>query len=232
MRFLIFVTFAATLIYAQDADPGKLAFEARCARCHAGDGSGGDMGPDIRARQAAKSDAQLAALFRDGSGAMPTVAVTEAELAPLVRFLRSLQPKQRPVVRTTVRMVDGRTIEGVLLNQGFADLQMRGDDGHVYLLRRVGDKFREVKGGVDWPGYNGDAGGNRYTTLSEITKTNVAKLTPKWMFTLRGAGLLQGTPVVVGGILYMPASNECYALDAATGRQIWHYQVPGEKTGG
>jgi outer membrane protein assembly factor BamB len=109
---------------------------------------------------------------------------------------------------------------------------MRTGDGRVHLLRRVGERFREAEPGIDWPGYNGDPGGNRYTTLSGITKANVAKLTPKWSFTLQGAGFLQGTPVVVGGIMYMPASNECYALDAGTGRQIWHYRRQGEKFGG
>src|SRR5262245_54999538 len=49
MRLLLL--FAATLS-AQDIDPGRLIFESRCARCHGADGSGGDMGPDIRARQA------------------------------------------------------------------------------------------------------------------------------------------------------------------------------------
>jgi alcohol dehydrogenase (cytochrome c) len=235
MRFFILmlgVAVAAGLAAAQDADPGRVAFEARCARCHGADGSGGDMGPDLRRRQAADSDAQLAKLFREGMGAMPAVAVAEAELAPLIRYLRSLEPRERPVVRTRARLVDGQVLEGELLNQGFADLQMRSDDGRVHLLRRVGDRFRPIATGVDWPGYNGDPGGNRYSTLSQITKANVARLAPKWTFTLQGAGWLQGTPVVVGGILYMPASNECYALDAGTGREIWHYRRPGEKTGG
>jgi alcohol dehydrogenase (cytochrome c) len=231
MRFLILVV-GAGLAFGQDADPGKLAFEARCARCHGGDGSGGDMGPNIRARLVFLNDPQLAKLFHEGSGAMPPVGVTEAELAPLTRFLRSLQPQNRPVVRTTARMTDGKVIDGELLNQGFSDLQMKGGDGRVHLLRRVGDRFREAEPGVDWPGYNGDPGGNRYTTLTGITKANVARLAPKWTFTLQGAGWLQGTPVVVGGIMYMPASNECYALDAGTGRLIWHYRIPGEKTGG
>src|SRR5262249_49365052 len=132
----------------------------------------------------------------------------------------------------SARTADGKTLEGELLNQGFYDLQMRTDDGRVHLLRRAGDRFRESVPGADWPGYNGDAGGNRYTTLNQITKSSVARLVPKWTSTLPGAGLLQGTPVAVGGIMYMPASNECYALDAGTGRQIWHYRRAGEKIGG
>jgi alcohol dehydrogenase (cytochrome c) len=223
----------AGLLAAQDTAPGRLVFESRCARCHGGDGSGGEMGPAIRGRLASRSDEQLAKLIHEGTGAMPPVSVVDAEITPLVRFLRSLQPRGRQTVRVTAHLVDGKTLEGELLNQGFTDLQMRTGDGRVHLLRRVGtDRFREAAPGVDWPSYNGDPGGNRYTTLPQITKANVARMQPKWIFTLPGAGLLQGTPLVVGGIMYMPASNECYALDAGTGRLIWHWRLQGEKTGG
>jgi alcohol dehydrogenase (cytochrome c) len=230
MRSFLFLIAAA--LSAQDIDPGRAAFESRCARCHGADGSGGDTGPDIRDRQASLGDKQLARLFREGSGGMPAIEITETDLAPLTRFLRGLQPGRPPAERVSVRTVDGKTLEGDLLNRGFNDLQMRAADGRVHLLRRTGDRYREAAPGADWPGYNGDPGGNRYTTLNQITKANVARLVPKWTFTLHGAGLLQGTPVVVGGIMYMPASNECYALDAGTGRQIWHYRRAGEKIGG
>ena len=36
-----------SLASAQTPDPGRQAFEVRCARCHGGDGSGGPMGPSI-----------------------------------------------------------------------------------------------------------------------------------------------------------------------------------------
>lgn len=233
MRSLILVLIAGvSLAAAQDVDPGRLVFESHCARCHGADGSGGDMGPDIRARLAMNTNEQLARLFKEGYGAMPPIAVTASELAPLTGFLRSLQPQHKTVVRITARTVDGKVLEGELLNQGFNDLQMRTADNRIHLLRRVGDRFREARPGVDWSGYNGDPGGNRYTTQTQITRDNVARLVPKWTFSLPGAGLLQGTPVVVGGIMYMPASNECYALDAGTGRELWHYRIPGEKTGG
>ena len=43
------------------------------------------------------------------------------------------------------------------------------------------------------------------------------------------AGSLQVTPVVVDGIMYVTAPNECFALDAGSGRQIWHYKRPRTK---
>ncbi len=55
------------------------------------------------------------------------------------------------------------------------------------------------------------------------------------MFTLEGTGQLQVTPVVAGGIMYVAGPNECYALDAGSGREIWHYKRPktaGLSTGG
>ncbi len=56
-----------------------------------------------------------------------------------------------------------------------------------------------------------------------------------WMFTLKGAGQLQVTPVVADGMMYVAGVNECYALDAGSGRQIWHYvraRTPDLSTGG
>lgn len=37
---------------------------------------------------------------------------------------------------------------------------------------------------------------------------------------------MEGTPIVVGGLMYVTVANECRALDAGTGREIWHFQRP------
>ena len=47
---------------------------------------------------------------------------------------------------------------------------------------------------------------------------------PKWLFNLPNTARLQGTPIVVEGVMYVTSGNESYALDAGSGRQIWHYQ--------
>src|SRR5690606_22022271 len=78
----------------------------------------------------------------------------------------------------------------------------------------------------DWATYNGDVGGNRHSSLAQITPDNVARLQPVWTFTVPGARNLRTTPLVVDGVMYVSAPNEVFAIDASNGRQIWHYRRP------
>ena len=78
-----------------------------------------------------------------------------------------------------------------------------------------------------WPTYDGNMSGNRFSPLNQINTSNVERLAPKWMFTIPGAPRpLQVTPVVVEGVMYVTSVNEAYALDARSGREIWHYSRP------
>jgi len=79
---------------------------------------------------------------------------------------------------------------------------------------------------ADWPSYNGDYTGRRYSALRQITTANVAQLTAQWVFHAANSSYLEVTPVVVGGIMFLTAANDAYALDAQTGRTIWHYSRP------
>ena len=233
--FFLFAGFllAAGGLLAQDADAGRKAFESRCARCDGADGNGGEMGPSITFRLTTRDDLQMAVLIRQGlpSQGMPPSEVGDSEMAVLVKFLRSIQrrPFSRPVVRLTVQTTDGKTLEGQVLGEGFEDLQLRTDDKRIHLLRRAGGRYREVTSETGWPTYDGQPSGNRYTTMTQINKRNVSRLGPKWMFSLPNAGRVQLTPVVVDGVMYVTNTNECYALDAGTGRQLWHYQRPRTK---
>jgi len=76
----------------------------------------------------------------------------------------------------------------------------------------------------DWPSYNGDLTGRRYSSLKQITLQNVKQLRAQWVFHSSSAGTLEATPVVVNGVMYLTASNDAYALDAASGHLLWHYQ--------
>lgn len=78
----------------------------------------------------------------------------------------------------------------------------------------------------DWPTYHGKFNGNRHSDLNQIDVSNVAHLAPAWMFPIVKTQRLEGTPIVVDGIMYVTTANECFALDAKNGRQIWHYARP------
>jgi alcohol dehydrogenase (cytochrome c) len=217
-------------VVGQDVETGRKIFESRCGRCHGADGNGGEMGPPIVLRLSARDDEQLAAFIHEGSPSrgMPPSDVAGAELRDLLRFLRSIEkrPEAKPIIRTKVQTLAGITLDGQVMAEGFDDLQLLTDDKRVHLLRRVGDRVREVSSSVDWPTYNGDPRGNRYTTLAQINKATIQRLAPKWVFTFPGGGQLQGTPVVVGGIMYVTNPNECIALDAGSGRMIWQFKRP------
>ena len=78
----------------------------------------------------------------------------------------------------------------------------------------------------DWPSYNGDYTGRRFSSLTQITPQNVSHLQAQWVFHSKNAGILEVTPVVVNGIMYITASNDAYALNAQTGQVLWHYSRP------
>jgi alcohol dehydrogenase (cytochrome c) len=79
---------------------------------------------------------------------------------------------------------------------------------------------------ADWPSYNGDYTGRRYSALHEITAANVAQLRAQWVFHAPNSNRLEVTPVVVGGVMFVTAANDAFALDAQTGRTMWHYSRP------
>jgi len=230
---LAFCLLVPSIALAQNPGPGQQGFVSRCAGCHGSDGNGGELGPAIVDRIPARTDEDLAALFKQGlpAAGMPAFPnLTATESADLIRYLRTLRPREGSgPVRTKLTLADGQAIEGLVLNQSALDLQLLGDDRKLHLLRKSGDRYRAVTSQADWPSYNGQTTGSRYSTLAQITAGNVSRMVPKWIFSLRNTSRLQVTPVVVNGVMYVTAANECYAIDAGAGREIWHYRRPRTK---
>jgi len=88
----------------------------------------------------------------------------------------------------------------------------------------LGSTAGELAGG-NWPDYHGDWRGWRYSPLDQINKGNVKKLKVAWIHQPGEiAQGLQATPIVLDGVLYYSASNNrTYAVNAATGAQIWEF---------
>ena len=80
----------------------------------------------------------------------------------------------------------------------------------------------------DWPSYGGTQYSWRFSALDQINSGNVKALTTAWQFqTGDYAENLQATPIVEDGVMYLiTARARVFALDAATGREIWNYRYP------
>jgi len=72
---------------------------------------------------------------------------------------------------------------------------------------------------------NGNYSQTRYYPASQINTSNVKNLRPAWIFQTEVVESLETSPLVINGVMYVTTSfNHVYALDAATGSQIWHYK--------
>lgn len=105
----------------------------------------------------------------------------------------------------------------------------------------------------DWPTYNGDYSGKRYSALTQVNQSNVTHLTLAWDSRLTAGaggggfgGRGGGAPTIIGGEgsdaaggggganirasilevngkLYVAAPDNAWAMDARDGRILWHY---------
>jgi len=80
--------------------------------------------------------------------------------------------------------------------------------------------------GANWLSYNGDYTGRRFSSLEQITRKNVEQLRAQWVFHVSNSNSMEVTPVVLDGLMFITSANDAFALDAQTGRVIWHYSRP------
>ena len=94
------------------------------------------------------------------------------------------------------------------------------------------DPAKLLKPGTDsWPTYNGDYSGRRFSTLTKINANNVGGLSLAWVYRLNTGGApavgssttIKSTPLQINGVLYFSTPDHAWAVDARTGREIWHY---------
>src|SRR6478735_9870347 len=80
---------------------------------------------------------------------------------------------------------------------------------------------------VDWPIYGGTTDNTRYSTLDQITRANVNQLEVAWTYDTHDefpGSEFQPNPIVIDGVLYATTPKlRVFALEAATGREIWTF---------
>ncbi len=78
------------------------------------------------------------------------------------------------------------------------------------MLRREDDEYHEAKiePYVDWSSYNGSDTASRHSPLAQIHRGNVEQLTAQWFFPIRETRMIEGTPVVIAGVMYVTSANQ------------------------
>jgi quinoprotein glucose dehydrogenase len=83
-------------------------------------------------------------------------------------------------------------------------------------------------GSNEWREYLGGPERNHYSPLTQINTGNINQLQVAWEYHTGDSGQIQCNPIIVDGVLYgMTATTRPFAVDAATGREIWKGQSEG-----
>lgn len=102
-----------------------------------------------------------------------------------------------------------------------------------------------------WPTHNGDYSGRRFSSLTQLNQSNVKHMQLAWVYRAvagntpgsivggegaevpdggvaaaasgPGSATIKSTPLMVNGVLYFTMPDNVWAVDARSGRQLWHY---------
>ena len=83
-----------------------------------------------------------------------------------------------------------------------------------------------------WPSFNGDYSGRRFSPLTNINAANVSSLSLAWVHRInvpsggQFPGSIKSSPVVVDGVMFFTVPDHVWAIDARTGRELWHFAWP------
>ncbi len=96
---------------------------------------------------------------------------------------------------------------------------------------------------VEWPSYGGDTANARYSPLDQVHPGNFRDLRVTWRWESPDNAIVkdhpeirtwkyEGTPILVGGVLYASTSlSQVAAIDARTGRTLWAFDPKTYATG-
>ena len=198
-------------VSANDVTAGLNSFRQDCAACHGADGRGREVAPGLigRALKYGDSDWAMFNTVRRGIAgtSMPPHAWDEKRIWGVIAYLRSISDAHK---------------------QAAGSSSEEGSEGEPNREVDVKVPYSELAStewpGKDWLAYSGSYSGTRHSQLTQIDRTNITRLAPKWLRVFDGAGeRIEASPIVRDGVMFLTRTSEVLALDALTGATLWHF---------
>ena len=110
--------------------------------------------------------------------------------------------------------------------------QVRLSFQFLFCLLVSGTAFGQ-SGNYDWTSQNLNIQNSRFAELDQINKSNVTNLTESWTYSPGPQdSILQVTPLVANGVMYLHSANTMFALNAASGEELWRRPLDRGPAGG
>ncbi|HET6569623.1 MAG TPA: PQQ-binding-like beta-propeller repeat protein, partial [Rhodothermales bacterium] len=99
-------------------------------------------------------------------------------------------------------------------------------------LPGTGETSAQTTAYRSWSSYLGDPGRSHYAALDQINRGNVGRLEVAWRYhagdaSSEGRSQIQCNPIIVDSVLYGTSPTlTLFALNAATGEELWRFQPP------
>ncbi len=232
--------------------------KAACASCHEVNGRGGIAGPDLSGAGRLSPAVLRQAIVDPNSGAPKAMVVVTTRDGRTIRGVRRNEDTfsvQLVDAAGQLHLFDKLTLaserveDRSLMPADYAARLSPADISDIvaYLRTLQGRELRKTRtqpivDGVtserlrssrtepqNWLMYWGDYQGTHFSPLAQIDASNVQQLRSVWALPLPGDSVLEGTPLVVDGVMYVTGGGNpatVTAVDARTGRQIWRWARP------
>jgi alcohol dehydrogenase (cytochrome c) len=185
---------------------GEEQFSRRCAVCHGAEATGGTARSLVEGsmRNGVSDWAMYRAITEGVPGtAMKAQPLSDRDVWMLVAYIQAHRRSSDMASSPEDAKTRGRVVN--IAPVYFDELQHPKPD--------------------DWLTYSGSYNSQRFSTLNQINRGNVSRLTMKWLLQSPSAEpFLEATPIVRDGIMFFSdAQNSVWALEAATGKRLWTY---------
>lgn len=213
--------------------PGRAAYQQNCAGCHGANLSDGEFAPPLKgaAFLGKWNGATAEALDQYVRNSMPPAnagKLDPAVYSAVVSYLLEANGVSRGVdLAHTVfpKPPEADSLGGVGATSQLHPLpKWPMPPARFTKFKPVTEAELDNPAPADWPAWRRSHLGHGWSPLKQITAANVGRLKLVWAQALPG-GESTTEPLVRDGVLYMMGyGDEVFALDAASGRQLWRYR--------